>query len=156
MLVVPTTAKHGKVPMGAVQLDASPRWRNNHWRSIRSAYENAPFFEYYSDALHAIMFQQHRFLFDFNKSLLSFCLRSLNLEIAIAETVSYQQNYPPGVIDHRNVISNKTNHAARTRHRTEHYQQVFGSNFVANLSVVDVLFCTGPNANRYIKTSAQE
>ena len=138
-----------------MQLDGSVRWRNNHWRTIRSAYQNAPFFEYYADELHAILFQSHRFLFDLNKSLLSFCLRTLKLEIAIAETLSYQKDYTAEVVDLRNAISAKKHHSSRNHYQPAAYTQVFGNGFVENLSVLDVLFCEGPNALRYIKTSAR-
>jgi len=155
MLVLPTAENHGKVSLGAVQLDASPRWRNNHWRTIQSAYQKAPFFEFYADELRNILFERHRLLFDFNKSLLSFCLRSLKLNIPIAETLSYQKDYPTGVVDQRNAINAKKPHFARSLYQPVEYTQVFGNAFVENLSVIDLLFCEGPNATRIIKTSAQ-
>ena len=155
MLVLPTAENHGKVSLGAVQLDASPRWRNNHWRTIQSAYQKAPFFEFYADELRTILFERHRLLFDFNKSLLSFCLRSLKLNIPIAETLSYQKDYPTGVVDQRNAINAKKPHSARSLFQPVEYTQVFGNAFVDNLSVIDLLFCEGPNATCIIKTSAQ-
>ncbi|MFM8741078.1 MAG: WbqC family protein [Cytophagales bacterium] len=153
MLVLPTAENHGKVTLGAVQLDASPRWRNNHWRTIQSAYQKAPFFEFYGDELRTILFEPHRLLFDFNKSLLSFCLRSLKLNIPITETVSYQKGYPIEVTDLRNAINAKKHHSRRNFYHPIPYPQVFGSAFVANSSVIDLLFCEGPNATRIIKTS---
>lgn len=155
MLVVPTAENHGKLTLGAVQLEASPRWRNNHWRTIQSAYQKAPFFEFYSDELHTILFEPHRFLFDLNKSLLSFCLRNLKLDISIAETLSYQKEYTTEVVDLRNAINAKKHHSERSLYNAVAYTQVFGNGFVENLSVLDLLFCEGPNAAHIIKTSAQ-
>jgi hypothetical protein len=155
MLVVPTAENHGKVTFGAVQLDSSARWRNNHWRTIQSAYQKAPFFEFYSDDLRTILFKPHRLLFDLNKSLLSFCLRSLKLDISVTETLSYQKDYPTEVVDLRNVINAKKHHSARNLYQPVEYTQVFGNRFVENLSVLDLLFCEGPNATRIIKTSAR-
>ena len=46
------TDKHGKIAIKDVRIDYSQKWLNNHWRTITSAYRNAPFFEYYADDLH--------------------------------------------------------------------------------------------------------
>jgi hypothetical protein len=142
--------------MGEIQLNPSQRWRNNHWRTIQSAYRNAPFFEYYSDELHDILFQAQRYLFDLNKNLLLFCLRSLKVDVTIAETLSYQKDYPAEMVDFRNVINAKKHHSTRSLYQPVQYTQVFGNAFVENLSVLDVLFCEGSNALRSIKTSMRD
>ena len=65
-LTVPLTGKHGKTLIKDIRIDHRQKWVNNHWRSIVSAYNNAPFFEYYSDALHDTLYKEHTFLFDLN------------------------------------------------------------------------------------------
>src|SRR5690349_5579602 len=55
-LIVPLTGKHGKTLIKDIQIDYTQKWLNNHWRTIQSAYGKAPFFEYYADDLHRILF----------------------------------------------------------------------------------------------------
>ncbi|MFM7851807.1 MAG: WbqC family protein [Flammeovirgaceae bacterium] len=155
-LVVPTIENHGKVSLGDVRLDPSVKWRNNHWRTIQSAYHKAPYFEFYADALEQILFQPYQFLFDLNKSLLSFCLRTIGLPRVLTESLSYQSNVPNTYVDLRNIIKPKNHHSNRSIYQPAHYTQVFGNTFVENLSVIDVLFCEGPNSLQVIKRSASK
>src|SRR5688572_5468492 len=69
-LIVPLTSKHGKVMIKDVRIDYGQKWLNNHWRTLQSAYGNAPFYEYYSEDLKKVLFTRHEFLFDLNYNLL--------------------------------------------------------------------------------------
>src|SRR5688572_25723175 len=76
-LIVPLTSKHGKTVISDVRIDYTQKWLNNHWRTIQSAYANAPFFEFYADDLHQVLFKKHEFLLELNGELLSMCLKWL-------------------------------------------------------------------------------
>ncbi|HEU5289727.1 MAG TPA: WbqC family protein, partial [Cyclobacteriaceae bacterium] len=76
-LIVPLTSRSGKVLITEVRLDYSQKWLNNHWRAIESAYRSSPFFEYYADDLHTILFKKNVFLYDLNFELLTICLKWL-------------------------------------------------------------------------------
>ena len=152
-LSIPLTAKHNKVPVAAVQIDYSYRWQTNFWRTLTSAYAKSPFFEHYADDLHKEIFSGERFLFDFNQRLLSMCLKWLSSDLAISESASYEEEASEGILDLRNAISVKNDFSTRSFYRLHAYQQVFGSKFVPNLSVVDLIFCTGPEACTIVKVS---
>jgi hypothetical protein len=154
-LVVPTIENHGKVSFGSVRLDPSAKWRNNHWRTLQSAYHKAPYFEFYADALEQLLFQPHQFLFDLNKSLLSFCLRTIGLPQVLTESLSYQPDVTNNYVDARNIIRAKNHHSNRSIYQPASYMQVFGNTFVENLSLIDVLFCEGPNTLQIIKRSTR-
>ena len=96
-LIVPLTANHGKVSIRDVRIDYSQKWLNGHWRAIQSAYGNAPFFEFYTDDLHKILFSKKEFLLDLNMALLTICLKWLKLRPQIAETVTYEKNIKSGI-----------------------------------------------------------
>jgi WbqC-like protein family len=153
MLIVPVTEKHGKISMGEIKIDNNQKWQNNHWRAIESSYRKAPFFEFYSDDLKGIIYKNHELLFELNKDLLSFCLRTMKIKVEVSESVSFEKTYDEAVLDLRGQISAKTSYDTRTFYHAVPYQQVFGNGFAENLSFLDLLFCEGPNSLKVIGNS---
>ena len=154
MLTIPLTMKHGKTPVCEVRIDHSQKWVNNHWRTLQSAYGNAPFFEYYAEDLHSILVRKIDFLYDLNVALLSLCLRWLKMKKEIKETSVYEKTSPLEVLDLRNVINAKNPTGTSKYYKPVEYNQVFGNMFVKDLSLVDLIFCTGPEALKLIHVSS--
>jgi hypothetical protein len=51
-LIIPVEHDHlGDKPIRDVKISFGAEWKKNHWRSICSAYKNAPFFEFIEDDL---------------------------------------------------------------------------------------------------------
>lgn len=150
MLSVPLTGKHGKVSYGEVRIDYSTRWRDVFWRTVESAYRNSPFYEHYSDDLKKIIYSGTVFIFDLNLKILSFCLESLKWRKALSATVAYEKIVNEPFFDGRSLITTRNTYIVRGFYRSTPYYQVFGSSFDENLSVLDLLFCTGPEAGRII------
>lgn len=153
-LVVPLTGKHGKVTIKEVRIDYSQKWLNNHWRAIASAYRNAPYFEYYADDLHDILFRQPPFLYDLNRELLTICLTWLRSEIPVLETSAYEKTAEQGVTDFRNALIAKKPETLDKYYTPVPYTQVFGKAFVKHLSFVDLIFCQGPHARKVVEAGA--
>lgn len=151
-LIVPVTMKHGKVLITDVRIDYSQKWLNNHWRTIQSAYGKAPFFEYYRDDLHDILMRKTMFLYDLNFELLSMCLKWLKQNVTIKESMAYQK-HAEGIIDLRSVVNAKNIGHSQFFSQPVRYTQVFGNAFAANASIIDLLFCEGPEAARIVQTS---
>ncbi|MEL7222076.1 MAG: WbqC family protein, partial [Bacteroidota bacterium] len=123
-------------------------WHRQHWQSIISAYGNAPFFPFYADELAPIYEQQYDKLWDFNLSLLKLVFRLLQWDKAIQLTEGYHHSYAKETCDIRNTI--RPNIA--TADKFPPYPQVFTERhgFSSNLSILDLLFCQGPQANLYL------
>ncbi len=155
-LTIPLTARHIKVRITDVEIDYSVHWQNNFWRTLQSAYAKAPFYEHYSDDLKEEIFSGHKYLFDLNFSLLSMCLKWLKWGKTISESVTYEKEYPPEINDFRGLISAKKDFRQRGFYQPESYRQVFGNNFAPNLSLMDLVFCEGPNATAVIGASQQK
>jgi hypothetical protein len=154
-LVLPLTSKSGKVLITEVRIDYSQKWLNNHWRTLESAYRSSPFFEFYADDLHKILFNRHTFLYDLNFELLTICLKWLKLDVTLQESMAYEKIPEDGVFDMRNVIHpKKPEHYARY-FQPAPYPQVFGNKFAEGLSLIDLVFCEGPNSNRVVASSAK-
>ncbi|HEY3402797.1 MAG TPA: WbqC family protein [Ohtaekwangia sp.] len=154
-LIIPLTAKHGKVLIKDIRIDYSQKWLNNHWRTIQSGYGKAPFFEYYSDDLEKTLFTRFDFLFDLNYNLLSMCLKWMKWNISVRETLAYN-NEAGGSLDLRSVINPKKSERLNSFFSPVPYTQVFGNTFAANMSIIDLIFCEGPGAGQVIRGSVKK
>lgn len=152
-LIIPTTGKHGKTLITDVKIDHTQKWVNNHWRTIVSAYRNSPFFEFYADELEHLLYNRQTFLYDFNFNLLSMCLKWLKLTTVIKETLSYEKSFDTTINDMRSLINAKKSKYLEQIYKPVPYYQVFGNTFVENLSLIDLIFCCGPEAGRIVKSS---
>jgi hypothetical protein len=152
-LIVPVTAKHGKVSISNVRLDYTQKWLNNHWRTVQSAYGKAPFFEHYAEDLHEILFKKADSLYELNYTFLSMCLKWLKWDIPVKETKLYGRAISTDVLDLRSVINPKKLEQCYQFYYPAVYNQVFGNTFVENLSLIDLVFCEGPGAGRIVQAS---
>ena len=153
-LIVPVTGRGGKALTSEVRIDYAQKWLNSHWRTIQTAYGNAPFFEYYAPELHEVLFKKPGFLFDLDLQLMTLCLKWLKKDTAFEETRFYEKSVPAGVTDLRGVINPKKEDGCNRLYKSIEYQQVFGSKFVPNLSLIDLIFNQGPGAWDVVKASA--
>ena len=117
-------------------------WQIQHWRSIESAYNSSPFFEFYKDDFQPFYEKKWDFLWDFNIELQAKVLELLDLQPNLKFTDNYQPILNEGVDDLRESIHPKK--ASQTENLKPYYQvfeQRFG--FQKNLSIVDLLFNMG-------------
>jgi hypothetical protein len=152
-LTVPVVHTSGKALITEVRIDYSQKWVNNHWRSIQSAYGKAPYFEYYADDLHDILYSKTPLLYDLNMRLLSMCLKALRFDTIVSETTLYTKTDGNSVLDLRNAIDVKNPASTNKIFTPVPYAQVFGSSFVENTSIIDLIFCVGPEAARTVRNS---
>lgn len=155
-LSIPILVRTGKVIITDVQIDYTSRWQLNFWRTLQSAYAKAPYFEHYSDDLKKEIFSNQKFLYDSNFRLLSICLKWLKWKKSLTESASYEKNAPKEILDLRNVISAKKDFLQRPFYQPRAYRQVFGSDYVPNLSLIDLVFCVGPDATALIAASRKK
>ena len=133
-------------------------WQQIHWRGISSAYNNSPFFEYYADDL-APYFQKKRwtYLIDFNFEIQQTVLNAIGFNAPIKYTEQYipSGEVPETLDDFRYVIHPKTQRQIEDKHFFPvPYIQVFHEKwgFVANLSILDLLFNEGPESISYLRS----
>lgn len=130
-----------------IRIAYQDNWQVQHWRSIVSCYRRAPYFEYYAEPVEAILQKRFDFLFDLNMEVMEWLQQALKIPAAISLTDTYLADYAgTGTTDFRN-------HWTPGNYRQEadslpRYFQLFEDRigFQPNLSILDVLFCTGPKA----------
>ena len=95
-------------------------------------------------------------MYDLNVELLTICLKWLKWNVTIQESMAYEKIPTDNTtIDMRNVI-----HAKRPEQHAHYFQpapypQVFGNKFAEGLSVIDLVFCEGPNSPKVVASSAK-
>ncbi len=155
-LTVPVVGGTKKILVRDLKVDSSQPWQRQHWRSLQSCYGKSPFFEHYAPRLAPVFQEEWKYLWDLNEKVLTLCLDLLQLPATPAATHAYIQQTGTGLYDLRQAIRPNLPFTARDLYCSVPYTQLFGAKFVANLSVLDVLFCEGPAAASVIRQSAKQ
>lgn len=141
-----------KVRIDSLEIDYSRRWVEVHLGALISAYRNAPFFQYYSDPIFAILEKRHRLLIDLNMEILNHISGTLMIRTRLGYTDSFN---PAGKSDGdlRYMFSPKKKNPFSAIIEGLPYLQVFceRNGFIADLSILDLLFNLGPDATPYLK-----
>ena len=142
------------MPIHKVEIDYKKPWFSEHWHSIKSAYGKSPFFEFYAEPIEQMIRSKPAHLFGLNQSLLEHLIRILQLDVHILETKDYGE-VPEGTLDLRESIHPKH---PKLAFEPLPYPQVFQERhgFTPNLSILDLLFCTGPQAPLLLKQFADQ
>jgi hypothetical protein len=141
--------KNNNMPITEVAISYHENWQTKHLNSIKSAYGNAPFFEYYFDDIEQILKNKYDLLIDLNQSLFSFFNKSINLDISIQKTSMYTKDYADSDCDLRFM---KFNQKEIKGYTVKKYNQVFEEKhgFIGGISILDLLMCKGPESILYI------
>ena len=131
-----------------VRVDNSVLWQKIHWKTLQTAYRTSPYFEYYEDKIAPIFEQAYTFLLDLNLKTIEVLLDCLHCSVKWEKTTQYQENYDQ-VSDFRYLSNAKKTYSIEQ----EPYYQIFSDKygFVAQLSVLDLLFHEGNHTLSYLK-----
>lgn len=153
-LTVPVCHPSGiKVPYRHLAIDYNQPWAEKHWRALCTAYSKAPYFEYLAISFQDVLKKQYASLFELNLALLQTCCKLLQLEKQFELSPHYAKEPDDQVVDARGLIRPCDRLESSAYLRSVPYPQVFGSIFQPNLSILDLLFCEGPNARSILQQS---
>jgi hypothetical protein len=130
-----------------VRIDYSKRWQQVHLGAMRAAYGLSPFFIYYFEKIEKIINSKKEFLLDLNIEILNEVLVMMNSQKKISFTSEFiPEQDAPG--DLRYSINPKL----ISSYKPKDYIRVFSTDsvFINGLSIIDLLFSTGPDAALYL------
>lgn len=163
--------KHQATPVREVRMSQRSNWPRALQQSIQSAYGRSPFYEFYAPELlallspktlllHAVPYgreptdsERHNapFLWDLNWRIFAFIHQALQLDFSMSCTLSYRREVAASVLDLRDKH-------AQCPVEPLPYPQLFSDRFGFNpeVSILDLLFCMGPEANSYLRRCAAQ
>jgi hypothetical protein len=126
--------------------NATP-WQDQHFKSLKTAYRNSPFFEFYVDDIAFIFEKKYTFLQDVNIDSFLFVSEALQIDVHFKKTTSYETK--TGHNDFRNLADVKN----QPKNLVNPYIQMFDDThgFIPNLTILDLLFMEGPNAISFLE-----
>jgi hypothetical protein len=147
-LIVPMKKSPNNCPINLIEIDYSENWQKQHFRSLKTAYGNSPYFEFYEDVFQNLIVNHHeKYLIDYNFKTLNKVLGLLKTSLEISFTQKFE---PYQTQDLRLEISPKK--ALKSNINFQNYIQVFSdkTDFVPNLSILDLIFNLGNQSKNYL------
>ncbi len=134
-------------PITRVRVDYSTPWVLRTERALETAYEQSPFFLYYKDGLFGILERGIPTLWDLDLTLIRQIALWLGLPLHFRPTESFVADAPD---DLRGIHPKHPCPGAPDMGKP--YYQVFAQKygFQKDLSILDLLFCEGPEATSYL------
>lgn len=149
-LSIPVEKSNGeKILTRDIRISEHNDWQIHHWRSIESAYNSTPFFEFYKDDLLPFYERKWNFLWDFNLEIQAEMLELLDLKPTIKSTESYEKKLDENTVDLRETIHPKKDNTANFKPYYQVFESRFG--FQPNLSIIDLLFNMGNESQLVIR-----
>ena len=147
-LTVPIIHTSGqKTKTKDTKIDYSQNWVKQHQGAFKAAYGNSPYYEYFEPYLDQIFAKKRFFLVDLNIDLLSFVYRILDVPLVYEKTQEFGDNNETSEYDQ---ISAKKDWTTRSIYQNRSYRQCFGTEFVPNLSILDLLMNHGKESLTFL------
>lgn len=138
-------AKGLKIKTKDVKIDYKDNWHKLFIKTLKTAYNSSPFFEFYIDDLLPIINKKPTYLLDLNFSCHNFVMDALQVDIPFLKSVEYKKEFEG------NDFRKLANDSSKDTFKLDTYTQVFDNNgFISNLSILDLIFMEGPSAENYL------
>jgi hypothetical protein len=130
-----------------IRIENAFKWQRLHWKSLEAAYRTSPFFEFYEDEFAPLFEKKANFLMDFNLMATKIIFECLQLDFSFEITEEFKLK-PEDYNDQRHLVNSKRKSAVNLEEYIQVFQAKYG--FISNLSILDLLFNTGPSALGYL------
>ena len=128
------------------QIENIGNWQKQHFNSLKIAYQNSPFFEFYMDDISFIFDKKYKYLHDVNFDTFLFVSDALQLNLDFKKTSSYTTVSKEK--DYRNLVEAKKPAEKFFKQYIQMFDEKHG--FIPDLSILDLLFMEGPNTISFL------
>ncbi len=144
------SGKNNQLPIREVQISYSEDWVKSMLQSICTNYGSTPFFEHYFPGINSILSSSPKLLWDLNLSLHEYLCSKLDISSRTRITSNWVKEISAPSKDFRNSFP--------IERKLKAYPQIHnnGQGFTHNLSVLDLLFNCGPEAQLYLSQSFED
>lgn len=131
--------KNQQMPIDQVTISYDHDWIRLHAKTIMNSYRRAPFFDHFFEPIQQILNKRHVYLFDLNSELIHYLLKIYHWSGTLSTGKDFFQ----------------TQQMMTTSIQLPAYPQVFENKigFLSGLSILDMLFCIGPQLKYLIPSS---
>lgn len=141
--------KNQQLPIDKVEISYTENWVKNFIHSLVTNYSGSPYIDYYKDGLIEILAKEHTHLWELNWELNNQIIDLLDIDLPVNKTEQWKRDYSDTAIDLR--------YRPQTTELVYEYPQLFkekGIEFIDDLSILDLLFCCGPEAQIHLQNIA--
>ena len=165
-LTVPINKEHKFLPNKLGEINNKENWKEMHWKKITRSYTNSKFFKKnYKSVFEEVYNKEWKFLFELNSELLRQIIDWLGLKIQIIKESELNINgnsterlvnvckelgaetYVSGVggkeYMNEKLFQKNNIKIEYQKFQCPTYTQIFGGDFIPNLSIIDLLFNNG-------------
>ncbi len=138
---------NGERALKDIEVSDRENWRKLHWKSIKTAYQSSPYFEFYEDQLESIFEPGEKSLLKINLKALQTLQNILKTDRQYTLTDEYLRL--PDAEDYRDAFNAKK---PEERGYPEYYQTFTNKyGFIEDLSILDLICNKGPETLTYIR-----
>lgn len=144
------SGKNNRCPIVDVEISYENDWIAEHLQTLKTCYGGSPYFEYYIDDIQHILLEKHSSLVELNTALQNHLAVKLDVSVVYFFTEDYQKVYPDAIdLRRMDYIKRDVPELA-----FQPYEQVWFDKheFVKDLSILDLLFCKGPESILYLES----
>jgi hypothetical protein len=148
-LIVPVTKPQGNHTITRkIDICFREPWQDQHWKTLQSAYSSSPYYSFYADLIQPLFESRETSLVTYNHNIIKTICSLIGINPSVGFTKEYIKEQD-GLSDLRAKFSPKSTSLVIEFPR---YPQVFEHTygFLPNLSILDLLFNLGPDANLYL------
>jgi len=177
-LTVPINKEHKFLPNKLVEINNKENWKEMHWKKITRSYTNSKFFKKnYKSFFEEVYNKEWKFLFELNSELLRQIIDWLGLKIQIIKESELNINgnsterlvnvckelgaetYVSGVggkeYMNEKLFQKNNIKIEYQKFQCPTYTQIFGGDFIPNLSIIDLLFHNGSESLSILTRESQ-